>query len=154
MPLFLRTETNPGEAEWGAGPGGSGESLLLVIEIEGTGTVSAPAIDPSGRSNIVYIAGDDVNTIDVTLPAITETLTPIWRFTAVKPGITPTGVMFVNLIPAGLDSYVNLPPTNYWNFSVGEGEGGISPNPQSATVIHDGDELWGVFAGFGYFVTP
>lgn len=138
MALFLQSETGTdGEAVWGAAPSGGGDTLLLIVAIEGAGTVAAPAIDPEGLRNIVYDIGDGVETATVVLPAITADLSPTWRIT-----IAGTDVQYVSITADAGDTIVNISGLTVLLTGYGEGQVG-----GSATFVHDGTSSWALFAG-------
>lgn len=120
------------------GGSSSGESLLLLVPIDGVGTVVAPAIDPDGRRNICYVPTATVTEIEVTLPPISLSLAPVWRIT-MGGGFDPQPYTYI--YPEVGDSIVNL--DGIASIS-GYQEGGSST---SGTLVHDGDSSWAVFAG-------
>lgn len=135
--LFLQTETDPGEAEWGPAPDGGGDTLLLVIEIAADG--AAPAIDPDGLRNICYVMAGTVNAMTAALPPITPTLGKVWRITVAGGA---DGASCAVSADAG-DTIINVGTAPaVLHGTVVEGGAAAAAN---GIFVHDGANSWAVW---------
>lgn len=121
------------------GSGGASDSLLLIVPIAGTGTVSAPAVDPSGLTNLCYVPAPTVTEIEAMLPLITPSLSSTWRFT-MGGGLGASCFLYV-FADVG-NTMVNVGGSFVEIADYTEGT-----SSTSGTFVHDGDESWALFAG-------